>query len=56
MGNVILLYSIGDCVQSLEIELNGEHMRKKCVYIFWVTLGHFVVQQNMIPQYKSTIL
>ena len=50
MGNEDLLYSTGNCVQSLGLGHDGRKYEKK----EW--LGRFAVQQKLTEQCKSTVL
>ena len=55
--NEVLLYSTGNCIQSLGTEHDGREYEKKnvCVHAC-VWLGHNAIQQKLTQYCKSTIL
>jgi len=51
MGNGVLLYSTGNCVQSLGIEGWGMIRGKECIYTYeWVTLPYSRNQHDTVNQ------
>jgi len=50
-----LLYSTGNCAQSLGLEHDGRQYDKKCIYVY-VWLDHFAVQKKLKEHCKSTSL
>ena len=54
ISNEILLYSIGNYIQSLGINMMKDSMRKR-VYRY-VGLGQYALQQKLAEHFKSTIL
>ena len=52
MGNEVLPYSTGNCVQSLGIEYDGEgYKKKKYIYIYdWITLLYLRNWHNTVHQ------
>ena len=54
ISNEILLYSIGNYIQSLGINMMKDSMRKRMYR--YVGLGQYALQQKLAEHFKSTIL
>ena len=52
INNEVLLYSIGNYIQSSRIDYDGKEYLKN-VHVHFV---HFAVQQILVKHYKSTLI